>query len=182
MYFFVEIITAVLSVLIIKKLGLSMQSVYLLLLVYSLIVLSFIDLKYKAVPSFLLLLALCLALLYKQDNILQALNDAFLFAGAIALLSFLLSFYIQNIKAKLLQDASLKTQEALGEGDIPIFALIGIVLGIKAGLFAIFLASIFAIIPAIYLRIKYKDQETPFIPFLVLGFFCEFLFNISKVF
>ena len=44
----------------------------------------------------------------------------------------------------------MKTQEALGEGDIPIIAMLGIILGVSGGLFAIFLAAIFAIIPAIY--------------------------------
>ena len=112
---------------------------------------------------------------------MQAFTNAFLFAGAISLLSFVLTFYIQNIKARFTKNDDLKTQEALGEGDIPIIAIIGIILGVKAGLVAIFLASILAIIPSIYSNITKNDLQTPFIPFLSLGMFLEFIFSFSKV-
>ncbi len=181
-YFFVELFSACLALYIIVIYGLSLNSVFLLLLFYTLLVLSFIDLKYKAVPDYLLIIVLLLSLFVKSDNLIEAFKNAFLFAGAISLLLVFLNFYIQNIKAKFLKKEELKTQEALGEGDIVIFAIIGIILGVKAGLFAIFLASIFAILPALYLHIKCKEYQTPFIPFLFLGLICEFVFNISKVF
>lgn len=181
-YFFVELFSACLTLYIIVIYGITFNSIFLLLLFYTLLVLSFIDLKYKAVPDYLLIIALLLALFFKSSNIIEAFKNAFLFAGAISLLLVFLNFYIQNVKAKILKKQELKTQEALGEGDIVIFAIIGIILGIKAGLFAIFLASIFAILPALYLHIKCKEYQTPFIPFLFLGLICEFVFNISKVF
>ena len=181
-YFFVELFTACGSLYISIIYDFSINSVFLLLLFYTLLVLSFIDLKYKAVPDYLLIIALLLSLFVKSDNIIEALKNAFLFSGAISLLLVFLNFYIQNIKARLLKNDELKTQEALGEGDIVIFAIIGIILGIKAGLIAIFLASIFAILPSLYLHIKCKEYQTPFIPFLFLGLICEFVFNISKVF
>ena len=118
----------------------------------------------------------------QYENILEAFKNAFLFAGAISLLAFILTFYVQNIKSRILKDERLKTQEALGEGDIPIIAIIGIILGIKAGLVAIFLASLFAIIPSIYSNIKNSETQLPFIPFLSLGLICEYIFQISKVF
>jgi leader peptidase (prepilin peptidase)/N-methyltransferase len=78
-------------------------------------------------------------------------------------------------------DVNLNTKSALGDVDFPIFAIIGGVLGVKSGLIAIFLAALFAIIPSIYNNIKNKDKRTPFIPYLSLGLFIEYTFQISKV-
>jgi len=65
----------------------------------------------------------------------------------------------------------------MGDGDIPIVAIIGGVLGIKLGIIAIVLAAFLAIIPAIYNLLLKKDIETPFIPFLSLGLFFVFIFD-----
>ena len=101
-----------------------------------------------------------------------------LFAGGFVLLDFFITFYIQNIKSRFTKNEALKQQTALGEGDIPIIAIIGGVLGVKLGLVAIFLSSIFAIIPAILNNIIKKDIETPFIPFLALALFIVYNYDM----
>ena len=57
--------------------------------------------------------------------------------------------------------------------------MIAVVLGLSSGIFAIFLAAFFAIIPSIYSNLVKKDIQTPFIPYLVLGFFTEYFFNLE---
>ena len=181
-YLIVEVLTGVLTLALFIKLGIGKEFLYALIFVYTLIVLSFIDFKYKAVPDYLLLIALIFSFFVTSYNLIDALKYAFIISGAFVLLNFVVTFYIQNIKAKITKDESLKTQEALGEGDIPILASIGAILGIKGAFIAIFLASIFAIIPSIYFIIKKKDIQTPFIPYLVLGFLVEYFFDVLKVF
>ncbi len=89
-----------------------------------------------------------------------------------------MSLFISKIlKQKLPKNEELRTQKALGEGDIPIVAIIGGVVGVQLGLFAIILASIFALFPALYGQIKHKEIETPFIPYLTLGLFLVVLFD-----
>lgn len=175
LYPIIELITALVTLLLFLKVGLNYQFLILLLLCYCLILLSFIDLKYKAVPDYLLILSLSLAiiytLLYKNENIVML----FIFAGGIVILEIFVTFYIQNIKYKILNDTSLKEQKSLGEGDVPIVAIIGGILGLQLGLLAIFLSAILAIIPSVINIIMKKDNETPFIPFLSLGFFIVFL-------
>lgn len=178
-YFFLELLSAIITLLLFLKLGLCQEFIFMCLFSYVLIVLSFIDFKYKAVPDYLLLIVLFIAFFASEFTIIEAFKNAFLFAGAFVLLNFVITFYIQNIKSKLLKDESLKTQEALGQGDIPIIAIFGIILGVTNGLFAIFLAAFFAIIPAIYSNFVKKDIQTPFIPYLVLGFFTQYFFNIQ---
>jgi len=180
-YFLVEFITALITLAIYLKLGLTQEAMFMCLLSYVLITLSFIDLKYKAVPDYLLLLVLIISFFASQFSIIESFKNAFLFSGAFVLLNFIITFYIQNIKSKIVKDESLKEQVALGEGDIPIIAMIGIILGLTSGVFAIFLAAFFAIIPSIYSNFIKKDIQTPFIPYLVLGFFTEYFFDLQTI-
>lgn len=182
-YLVVELFTAFITLLLYLKVGLSLQLLFLLGLFYTLIVLAFIDLEYKKVPDYLLLIAFIFSFKATSYEFLESLKYACLFAGFFILLEFILTFYIQNIKSRLLKDETLKTQKALGEGDIPIIAIIGIVLGLQGGIIAMFLAGIFAIIPSLYNNFRKKDKQIAFIPFLMLGLFFEFFINISaKVF
>lgn len=180
-YPFVELLTALITLFLFIKLEISYSFFFSLIFFYILIVLSFIDLKYKAVPDYLLLILFIFSFFMTEHSFLEAIKAACIIAGAFVLLNFLISFYIQNIKAKILKDESLKTQEALGEGDIPVLASFAIVLGINASLIAIFFAALFAIIPSIYNTYKNKDIEIPFIPFLSLGFIVEYFLEITKV-
>ena len=157
------------------------QNVLFTLFLINLVVLSLYDFKYKAVPDYLLLFAFFSSFFITKFDIFEALQSAFIISGAFVILNFLVTFYIQNIKSRILKNESLKTQEALGEGDIPIIAMFGIILGINGGLIAIFLAAIFAIIPAIYLNFVKKDIQTPFIPYLVLGFLTEYFFDLETI-
>ena len=180
-YFLVELLSAIITLALFIKLGLNQEFIFMCLLSYVLIMLSFIDLKYKAVPDYLLLIVFILSFFATNFSIIDSFRNAFLFSGAFVLLNFIITFYIQNIKSRILKDENLKTQEALGVGDIPIIALIGIILGVNSGLVAIFLAAFFAIIPAIYSNFVKKDIQTPFIPYLVLGFFTEYFFNLETI-
>ena len=180
-YFLVELLSAIITLTLFIKLGLNQEFIFMCLLSYVLIMLSFIDLKYKAVPDYLLLIVFILSFSATNFSIIDSFRNAFLFSGAFVLLNFIITFYIQNIKSRILKDENLKTQEALGVGDIPIIALIGIILGVNSGLVAIFLAAFFAIIPAIYSNFVKKDIQTPFIPYLVLGFFTEYFFNLETI-
>jgi len=178
-YFIVEFLSGLFFVLLFLKFGFGVPFFIYLALFSTLLVLSFIDFKYKAVPDYLLLIAFILAIFVPSFSF----EGALLFAGGFVLLDFVITFYIQNIKAKITKNEELETQKALGEGDIPIVAIIGGILGVQLGLFAIILASILAIIPAIYGQIKHKDIETPFIPFLSLGLILVVLFgeNIYEI-
>jgi len=143
-------------------------------LFYTLIVLSFIDLKYKAVPDYLLIIAVMLAV------IVGDLIDILIFAGGFVLLELVITFYIQNVKAKITKNKDLETQSALGEGDIPIAGVIGGLLGLQLGISAILLAALLGLPLSIYNLLSKKEIKTPFIPFLSLGLFITFItdFNI----
>lgn len=139
------------------------------------------DFKYKAVPDYLLLAVLVLSFFASPFPFLESLEYGLLFAGAFVLLNFILTFYIQNIKSRIYKDEILKTQEALGEGDIPFIASMGVMLGIHEGVVSLFLAAIFAIIPSIYASYVKKDLQIPFIPYLFLGFLCGYFLDLESL-
>jgi len=172
-YPIVEIITAIITFLIYLKYGLNYDFFILSLLFYILIVLSFIDFRYKAVPDYLLILSLIVVAFTTNFNF----DIALMFAGGFVLLELFLTYYIQNIKSRITKDDSLKEQRAMGEGDIPIIAIIGGVLGIKLALIAIFLSAIFAMLPALFNIYIKKDIETPFIPYLTLALFVVLIYG-----
>jgi leader peptidase (prepilin peptidase)/N-methyltransferase len=57
-YFLVEFLSGIITLALFLKLGISQEFIFMSLLSYVLITLSFIDLKYKAVPDYLLLIVL----------------------------------------------------------------------------------------------------------------------------
>ena len=177
-YPFVELSTALVTLLLYMNYWLNWELIVTISLFYTLIVLSFIDLKYKAVPDYLLIIAVILTF------IVGDLMDILIFAGGFALLELVVTFYIQNVKAKITKNKDLETQSALGEGDIPIAGVIGGLLGLHLGISAIFLATLLALSLSIYNLLFKKEIETPFIPFLSLGLFITFItsFNIFSWF
>jgi len=177
-YPFVELTTALVTLLLYMNYWLNWELIVTIALFYTLIVLSFIDLKYKAVPDYLLIVTVIIAI------IVGDLMNILIFAGGFALLELVVTFYIQNVKAKITKNKDLETQSALGEGDIPIAGVIGGLLGLHLGISAIFLATLLGLSLSIYNLLSKKEIETPFIPFLSLGLFITFItgFNIFSWF
>ena len=173
-YPLVELTTALVTLLLYMNYSPNWELIVTIALFYTLIVLSFIDLKYKAVPDYLLIIAVMLAV------IIGDLIDILIFAGGFVLLELVITFYIQNVKAKITKNKDLETQSALGEGDIPIAGVIGGLLGLQLGISAIFMAAVVGLLLSIYNLLSKKEIETPFIPFLSLGLFITFIsgFNI----
>ncbi len=122
--------------------------------------LSIIDFRYKAVPDSLNLAALSLAM-FSSDMIVDNFINALLFAGGFSLLRFYVSFIVKK--------------EALGEADIMIAATIGAMVGVKLGLICIFLSAIIAL--PVFMIVKNRDLEIPFIPFLAIALFLVYIFD-----
>ena len=172
-YPIVELTTGVVTLLLYTHQWFDLELLITIALFYTLIVLSFIDLKYKAVPDYLLIIVVLLTLIVGDWK------NTLIFMGSFVLLELVLTFYIQTIKAKITKNKDLENQHALGEGDIPIAGVIGGLLGIQLGVSAIFLAAIIALFPAVYSLVSKQEIETPFIPFLSLGLFIVYTTGFS---
>ena len=80
MYPFIELLTGLLTALLYTKYLFNLELIVIVLLFYNLIVLSIIDLRFKSVPDYLLILAILLAL------IIGDLKNALIFMGIFSLL------------------------------------------------------------------------------------------------
>jgi len=170
----------VVFILLFAKFGFDLDFLQYMIFCYILVVLCSYDLKYKAVPDYLLLAVLLVSFFITKFDFMISLQNALLLSGAMFLLNFLVTFYIQNIKSKILKDESLKTKTALGEGDIPLIASFGVILGLQEAIFTILLSAILGIIHTLYTKVVKKQNEIPFIPSLVFAFFLEVFLGISK--
>ncbi len=159
-YPIIEFLTALLFGLVYYKLEDVTYSFIVGLVFALLLALSLIDLRYKAVPDSLNLAALTLAV-FASSAVLTNITNALLYAGGFALLRFYVSYIVKK--------------EALGEADIMIAATIGAMLGLKLGVMAIFLSALIAL--PVFIIIRDKDLEVPFIPFLTVALFIVYMFD-----
>ncbi len=182
-YPLIELASGVIFVLIFLKAGWNLYALLVALTFVMLLALSVIDWRYKAVPDSLNLLTLATAMM--SAPIEGSFKYALLFAGAFALLRFAISYYLFKKVAfieKLKRSAVWRKNynphpphEAMGEADIMVAGTIGALLGIKLGIFAIFLAAVLTL-PVALIR-RHKDSQTPFIPFLAAGLFITYIFH-----
>lgn len=128
-----------------------------------LLALSAIDLKYKAVPDSLLYVSLVLAVIY-------SLLFEFSFDGIIVGAIFAFAFWLLG---KIVW--KIKGQQALGEADIYIVAVMGAILGLSQGSLAILIGALLTI-PAFAVA-NQKNYELPFVPFLALGLLITYMFG-----
>ncbi|HIQ50483.1 MAG TPA: prepilin peptidase [Nautiliaceae bacterium] len=162
-YPIIEFLTGIIAVLVYKKMG-SVDIFFVInfSIFATLLALSMIDFDYKAVPDSLNLLALTLSF-FSSINIIDNFTNALIVMGGMSLIRYYVSYFIKK--------------EAMGEGDIIIGGTMGALLGVKLAIIAIFIASLIAIFPSIYNRVKNQDIELPFIPFLALATFIVWLFD-----
>ena len=162
-YPIIEFLTGIIAVLVYKKMG-SIDIFFIInfSIFATFLALSIIDFDYKAVPDSLNLLALSLSF-FSSINIIDNFTNALIVMGGMSLIRYYVSYFIQR--------------EAMGEGDIIIGGTMGAILGVKLAIIAIFIASLIAIFPSIYNRVKNFDFELPFIPFLSLATFIVWLFD-----
>ncbi len=188
-YPLIELISGIVSMMIVHKYGLSVPVCFIVLSFMMLLALSMIDFRYKMVPDSLNLLAILFAILgaWNVSGVMKNFKDALLFAGCFMLLRFALSYYLTSSVYR----AGLKTKtpwnrhydrtpmiEAMGEGDIMVAATMGALLGVKLGLFAIFLSAILALPVMLAMRNRSaEEQRIPFVPFLSMATFLTLMLD-----
>lgn len=172
---FCELLCGILFVLAFKFSETAFEFAFLSLYLATLLLLSLIDIKFKAVPELLLWLNFIFALCFAFDarelygvffwgEMRGFLIDALIFAGG----AFLLKSFISCILNLKKQREKL---ESMGEADILLIAGMGAILGLEFGFYAIFISCLLAL--PFFLLAK-KGTQMPFIPFLSLAFVSAF--------
>jgi leader peptidase (prepilin peptidase)/N-methyltransferase len=155
-------LTGLLFVLTVLRFGLTLETAFLLILLSGLVVVSFIDLDHQIIPNAITLpgipLGLLAGLLVAEPPLLDRLVGALVGAGFL----YLVLFY----------GGVLYGQDAMGEGDLNLIALVGAFLGWRAVVVTILVACLAGSTVGIALilsRRLERQQHIPFGPFLSLG-------------
>ncbi|MDX1836865.1 prepilin peptidase [Legionella taurinensis] len=161
-YPLVELVTLLLSLAAMWHFGLTLHLPFVLLFIWLLIPMFFIDLDHQLLPDSLTLGLLWLGLLANTANLFTPLPIAVLSAAGayLVLWLFIQLFYLVTGKV------------GMGNGDFKLFAAFGAWLGWTQLPLILLLASISgAVIGSIYLRLQQKGSETPiaFGPFLCIA-------------
>lgn len=161
-YFLTELFTLLLSLFACWQFSLSAQLVYVLIALWLLIPLIFIDLEHQILPDSLTLSLLWVGLIANTQSLFTDLPDAVLSAvGAYVFLwCFIKLFYLATGKI------------GMGNGDFKLFAAFGAWFGWVSLPFILLLSSITgAILGLIYLKLSKQSKDTaiPFGPFLCIS-------------
>lgn len=164
-YTAVESLTGVLFLLVYNKYLLSIETVYYLVLISLLIIITFIDIDHYIIPDGLVILgsifAIIFNLIFKVITIKESLMGALICGGGILTIVYLIEFVIKK--------------EVMGGGDIKLFVMIGLFLGVKnaslIALISVYVGAIFGIISIIYNKIKKQEFNSmiPYGPFISIG-------------
>lgn len=161
-YPFVEVFTAITSVIVAYHFGLSLHTLWALILVWSLIALAIIDFEHTILPDSITLPFLWIGLFINTFETFTTANYAIL-GAIVGYLSLWTIYWVFKL---------LTHKDGMGYGDFKLLAMLGAWLGWQALpliiLIASFLGSIMGI-SLILLKKKDKNSAIPFGPFLAIG-------------
>ena len=156
-YPIVELLTALLFLLAFLNYGLASEFIIFIILISSLIVVSFIDIKYQIIPNEITFsfipFGLIFSLVFNHISFVNSLLGLVIPAGLLLLIAFIY-------------------KKGMGIGDVKLIGMIGVFIGWRYALISIFIGALFGSIYGIYMMIFGKmDRKTriPFGPFISLG-------------
>ncbi|MEA9443991.1 A24 family peptidase [Candidatus Fukatsuia symbiotica] len=160
-YPIVEMLTAILTVLIMMNYNDGWRQLAALLLTWSLVVLAFIDLNEKILPDCITLPLLCGGLLLNLNHMFSSLHSAVI-GSVLGYLFFWLTYWFMKM---------LTGKETMGYGDFKLMAALGAWFGWEVIPLLTFISSSLGIIYYITLRLFKKEmkQSIAFGPFLAIS-------------
>ena len=182
-YPIIELISAILTTLTVYTFGLTFNTLIYLILIYSLIVVTFIDLEHMIIPNLISIPGIVLGLLFnisKTDfELFSRLDLSANFTNILLLTKFPLFDSILGIifgggilLVIALVYKKIRKVEGMGMGDVKLLAMIGAFLGLKSVIFVIFISSLIGSIVGITLMFMNKGDlkyAIPYGPFLSLA-------------
>ncbi|MFH1519905.1 MAG: prepilin peptidase [Candidatus Omnitrophota bacterium] len=184
-YFLVEFISGAFFLALYLNLGFGLELLKYIFLFALLVVVSFIDIDYHAIPVQLCFLGIVAGLLVSLWPTLQLLKTGVfdlealpLYAAFKGLLfgfgfTYLFKFFgdiFIDLYLKLRRKESIEGErESLGLGDVDFMGMIGVFLGIKAVVLVFFIAPFIALFYSIFALIFKRSHLIPYLPYLSLA-------------
>ncbi|MDD4182223.1 MAG: prepilin peptidase [Candidatus Omnitrophica bacterium] len=186
-YPFVELLTAIIFLVLYSHFGPSWNLAKYIFFFCFLIVVSFIDIDYHAIPAYLCFLAIAVGLIFDIRATIHCLNAgamhldlkllpilkslrALLFGLGFTYLFKLFGDIFISIYLALRKKESIDGEkESLGLGDVDFMGVVGVFLGMKAVVFVFFLAPFFALAYSVVAMVFKKSHLIPYLPYLSLA-------------
>ncbi len=164
-YALIELLTGILFLLIYNIYGYNIQTIYYLIFISMLIIITFIDIDHYIITDCLIILGSIVAILAnilgQGIGIKNSILGSLICGGSMLILTSLIEFVVKK--------------EAMGGGDIKLFAMTGLFLGISGGLLTILLSiyvgAFYAIVVIVNSRLKKQKYNSmiPYGPFISIG-------------
>lgn len=164
-YALVELLTGILFVLVYKVYGLDTITIYYILLVSLLVIITFIDIDHYIIPDGLIIFgsigAIAFNILGQGIGLKESLLGGLICGGGTLALIYLIELIVKK--------------EVMGGGDIKLFGMVGLFLGVKYGLLTVLLSvyvgATYGVCTIIYSKIKNKEYNSmiPYGPFISIG-------------
>ncbi len=198
-YLVVELLSGVVSALLVWRFGISLTSLFYLIFLFSLIVVTFIDLEHRVIPNVITLPGIVIGLIYNALNtnwvtlqmdfssIQYTLSDFLRISDEVDIIGSILGIILGGgilYFIGFIYEA-IKKREGMGMGDVKLLAMIGAFIGWKGVIFVAFLSSLFGVLVGILIiffkrgDLKYAIPYGPFLS-LAAAFYCftgEFSFR-----
>jgi len=184
-YLLVELLSGLILLVLYLKFGFSLEMLKYAFLFYLLLLVSFIDIDYHAIPASLcvigilggLLLSLWTSIGFLRIGILDfsKLPIAVTLKGLLFGLGFTYFFKLFgdvfiDLYLKVCKKESIEGErESLGLGDVDFMGMVGVFLGAKSVILVFFLAPFFAIFYSIFALIFKRSHLIPYLPYLSLA-------------
>lgn len=172
-YATVEFLTGILFLLVYNKYLISLETIYYIILVSLLVIITFIDIDHYIIPDGIIIFGIVTALILNIVGMGAPIKDSVIGSvicgGGMLLLIHIIEFIVKK--------------EVMGGGDIKLFAMVGLFLGVKGGLLTIILSvyvgAIYGVGTIIYSKIKNKEYNSmiPYGPFISVGALIALLYG-----
>ncbi len=180
-YYIVELLTAVVFLILLKRFSISVELLASVFLMSILIAVFFIDIDHRIIPDSLVAAGIAggaVLVAYSAFTGMPVFGEGFWGNRLLGLLPGTGVFFLIALIGMLIY----KTEDAMGMGDVKLLAPIGLFLGwrlcIVAVMITVILAGITGIV-LIVLRLKGRRDTIPFGPFIVTGTFMAMLWGMD---
>lgn len=168
-YPLIELLNATIYIILFKHFGFGASFIFYALIMSTLIVVFFIDLKHMIIPDKLIVTIVVFEVLHKVA--------LYFTDGGVALKTSLLGALLAGL---LFLFIVIVTQGAMGDGDITLISSLGFILGTRLIFLNIFLSFLIGALVSVGLlafKIKTRKDPIPFGPFIIGAFFIVLLFG-----
>ena len=192
-YFLVELITGILFFVLYRQLGFTWGGLQFALFFSLLIVVSFIDIDYHAIPAYLCVIGIGIGLVFALVKTFEVLGSGLYSLETVPILvaframifgfgfSYLFKFFgdvFIGFYLKLRKKESIEGErESMGLGDVDFMGMVGVFLGIKSILLVFFMAPFLAVIYSVFALIFKRSHLIPYLPYLSLATIVTFFYG-----